>query len=121
MANYSSQLDGVFHALSDPTRRAVVARLGRGSAAVSELAQPFDLALPTFLKHLKVLEDCGLVKSEKAGRVRTYELVPKRLSLAEQWMADQRALWDARLDRLDSYLAELQRQEVADKRGPKGK
>lgn len=121
MANYSSQLDGVFHALSDPTRRAVVARLGRGSAAVSELAQPFDLALPTFLKHLKVLEDCGLVKSEKAGRVRTYELVPKRLSLAEQWMADQRALWDARLDRLDSYLAELQRQEAADKRGPKGK
>lgn len=121
MANYSSQLDGVFHALSDPTRRAVVARLGRGSAAVTELAAPFDLSLPTFLKHLKVLEDCGLVKSEKAGRVRTFELVPKRLSLAEQWMAEQRALWDSRLDRLDAYLAELQREDATKKRSPKAK
>jgi DNA-binding transcriptional ArsR family regulator len=115
MANHSTQLDGVFHALADPTRRAVVSRLGRGSAAVSELAQPFDMALPSFLKHLKVLEACGLVRSEKAGRVRTYELVPKKLAAAEQWMAQQRALWDARLDRLDAYLVELQRAEAKKK------
>lgn len=113
MANrLSPQLDGVFHALADPTRRAVLSRLGRGSAAVSELAAPFDMALPSFLKHLKVLEESGLVRSEKAGRVRTYELVPKRLAMAEQWMAEQRAQWDARLDRLDTYLEQMKRDEA---------
>ncbi len=113
MANrLSPQLDGVFHALADPTRRAVLSRLGRGSAAVSELAAPFDMALPSFLKHLKVLEESGLVRSEKAGRVRTYELVPKRLAMAEQWMAEQRSLWEARLDRLDTYLEQMKRDEA---------
>lgn len=111
MANQSAQLDGVFHALSDPTRRAVLQRLGKGAAPVSELAAPFDMALPSLIKHLKVLEDAGLVKSEKEGRVRTYELVPKKFAAAERWMTEQRALWEGRLDRLDTYLHTLEAQE----------
>lgn len=111
MANQSAQLDDVFHALADPTRRAVLQRLGKGAAPVSELAAPFDMALPSLLKHLKVLEDAGLVKSEKAGRVRTYELVPKRFASAERWLSDQRAEWEQRLDRLDAYLHTLDAQE----------
>jgi len=90
MPNQSSELNRVFQALSDPTRRAVVERLGRGPAPMTELAQPFKMALPSFSQHLGVLEDCGLVRSSKEGRVRTYELTPKRLKLAEDWMATQR-------------------------------
>ncbi|MBL8685039.1 MAG: winged helix-turn-helix transcriptional regulator [Myxococcales bacterium] len=111
MANQSAQLDGVFHALSDPTRRAVLQRLGKGAAPVSELAEPFEMALPSLIKHLKVLEDAGLVKSEKEGRVRTYELVPKKFATAERWLSDQRALWESRLDRLDTYLHALEAEE----------
>jgi len=107
MANQQTQLDGVFHALADPTRRAVVRRLARGTAAVSELAAPFDMALPSFLQHLKVLEACGLVVSKKAGRIRTCRLSPRPLRSAEIWMSDQRALWTRRLDQLDDYLVEM--------------
>ena len=102
------RLDPVFQALADPTRRAVVQRLSRGTAPVSELAEPFDMALPSFLQHLKVLEGCGLVRSQKAGRVRTYQLSPQPLRAAEGWLAEQRALWDRRLDQLDRYLQDLQ-------------
>src|SRR5690349_8854127 len=91
------QLNRVFHSLSDPTRRAVLERLSSGPAAVSELAQPFGMSLPSFLQHLEVLEDCGLVKSRKAGRVRTYELTPQPLQTAEGWLGNQRALWTRRL------------------------
>jgi DNA-binding transcriptional ArsR family regulator len=101
------QLDRVFRALGDPTRRAVLSRLSGGPAAVSELARPFKMALPSFTQHLDVLEDCGLVRSRKLGRVRTYRLVPQPLRAAERWMVEQRALWDRRLDQLDSYLEEL--------------
>jgi DNA-binding transcriptional ArsR family regulator len=97
-------MDRVFRALSDPTRRAVIERLGGGPAAVSELARPFDMALPSFWQHLKVLEDCGLVRSEKTGRVRTYRLAPAPLRAAEHWLAHQRALWERRLEQLDEYL-----------------
>lgn len=97
-------VDGVFRALSDRTRRRVLARLSRGAASVSELAAPFEMALPSFVQHLRVLERCGLVRSEKRGRVRTYRLVPERLKLAEDWLAGQRALWERRLDQLDDYL-----------------
>lgn len=100
-------IDGVFRALSDPTRRRVLERLSRSPASVSELATPFEMALPSFLEHLKVLEGCGLVQSRKTGRVRTYQLVPKRLKLAEDWLAKQRTLWEQRLDQLDSYLMNL--------------
>lgn len=107
MPNQSTALDGVFRALSDATRRAVVERLSDGPAAVSELAAPFDMALPSFMQHLKVLEGCGLVRSRKTGRVRTYQLAPRPLKAAEGWMADRRALWERRLDQLDAYLTEL--------------
>ena len=102
-----TRLDGVFRALADPTRRAVVQRLGRGPAPVSELAQPFAMALPSFMQHLQVLEDCGLVRSRKVGRVRTVRLVPEPLKKAERWMLAQRALWESHLDQLDAYLEEL--------------
>jgi DNA-binding transcriptional ArsR family regulator len=107
MPNQQMQLDRVFRALGDPTRRAVLSRLSTGPAPVSELARAFDMALPSFTQHLEVLEDCGLVRSRKVGRVRTYRLAPQPLRAAERWMAQQRALWERRLDQLDSYLLQL--------------
>ncbi|MEQ1520071.1 MAG: metalloregulator ArsR/SmtB family transcription factor [Aestuariivirga sp.] len=100
-------IDHVFRALSDPTRRHVLERLSRSPASVSELAAPFDMALPSFVQHMGILEECGLVQSRKSGRVRTYEIIPKRLKLAEDWMIRQRALWEKRLDQLDTYLITL--------------
>jgi DNA-binding transcriptional ArsR family regulator len=100
-------IDSVFHALSDPTRRHVLERLSRCPASVSELAEPFDMALPSFVQHLRVLEGSGLVRSTKTGRVRTYQLAPRRLRLAENWLARQRAIWVRRLDQLDEYLIQL--------------
>jgi DNA-binding transcriptional ArsR family regulator len=111
MPNHSARLDGVFRALSDPTRRAVLERLSRGPTATSELARPFKMALPSFQQHLDVLQKCGLVRSKKSGRVRTYRLAPKPLEQAETWMVAQRKLWERRLDQLDSYLNELKEQE----------
>jgi len=105
-------IDGVFRALADPTRRHVLERLSRSPASVSELAKPFDMALPSFLEHLKILEGYGLVRSGKTGRVRTYQLVPKRLQQAEDWLARQRTFWTARLDQLDSYLIELKEKDT---------
>jgi DNA-binding transcriptional ArsR family regulator len=107
----SRPIDGVFRALADPTRRQVLERLSRNPASASELAAPFEMALPSFLEHLKVLEGCGLVHSRKKGRVRTYQLAPKRLRVAEDWLSRQRVLWEQRLDRLDSYLIELKEKE----------
>ena len=107
MPHQSMQLNQVFQALADPTRRAVLERLGNGPATTSELAQPFKMALPSFSQHLALLEHCGLVRSRKEGRTRTYHLMPRRLRTAEQWMSRQRALWEQRLDQLDSYLKEI--------------
>ncbi len=104
MPNEIIQLDQVFQALTDPTRRAVLERLSRGPASTLELARPFDMALPSFTQHLSVLERFGLVKSKKSGRVRTYELAPKCLQEAEDWIAGQRKVWESRLDRLEDYL-----------------
>jgi DNA-binding transcriptional ArsR family regulator len=100
-------LNRVFQALGDPTRRAVLERLSTGPAPVSELAQPFNMALPSFAQHLSVLENCGLVQSYKTGRVRTYQLVPQALQIAESWMIEQRAIWESRLEQLDDYLLTL--------------
>ena len=107
LSESAKPIDDIFRALSDPTRRLVLERLSKSSASVSELAEPFDMALPSFVQHMGILEDCGLVQSRKAGRVRTYQLVPKRLKLAEDWMVRQRALWEKRLDQLDTYLITL--------------
>ncbi|AGB47497.1 MULTISPECIES: ArsR/SmtB family transcription factor [Mesorhizobium] len=104
-------IDGIFRALADPTRRRVVERLNRSPASVSELAQPFEMALPSFIDHLKILEGCGLVRSQKTGRVRTYELAPEPLKLAESWLAEQRTVWERRLDRFDAYVMTLKEQE----------
>lgn len=113
MANSSATLSDVFYALADPTRRAIVSRLGRGPAAVSALAEPFEMALPSFMKHLSVLDRSGVIRSRKEGRVRTCELVPKALTEAERWMADQRALWEARTDRMTAFVEDLHQQETA--------
>jgi len=104
MPNQQARLDRVFRALGDPTRRAVLARLALGAAPVGELARPFAMALPSFVQHLGVLEDCGLVTSTKMGRVRTYRLAPQPLKAAERWMTEQRQTWEKRLDQLDAYL-----------------
>jgi DNA-binding transcriptional ArsR family regulator len=108
-----ADIDRVFQALADPTRRAVVERLGRGPAATSELARPFTMALPSFIQHLDVLEKVGLVASTKEGRVRTYRLTPQPLEAAEGWMAAQRALWERRLDQFDDYVRTLHRQQTS--------
>lgn len=103
-------LEPVFRALSNETRLAVVDRLSRGPAPVSELAEPFDMALPSFMQHLDVLEACGLVRSEKVGRVRTCSLVGDPLREAEGWMAERRMEWESRLDRFDAYVLELKKE-----------
>ena len=102
-----SHLDRAFQALADPVRRGMLARLSRGPASVSELAQPFRISLPAVLQHLRSLEDSGLVRSEKNGRVRTVRLEPKTLSAAESWIAERRAEWEAQLDRFEDYLSAL--------------
>jgi DNA-binding transcriptional ArsR family regulator len=105
MPNYSPAVDRTFRALADPTRRAMVERLARGPASVSELAQPLAMSLPAVLQHLQVLEASGLVRSAKAGRVRTCRIQPAALRTAESWIARRRAGWERRLDRLGEYLA----------------
>jgi DNA-binding transcriptional ArsR family regulator len=107
MANRSVSLDSVFHALADPTRRAVIQRLGKGSATVSELAAPFDMALPSFVKHISVLEKSHLIVSRKRGRVRTCSLDHKNLVGAERWSNELRAQWSSRYDNLDNLLMKL--------------
>jgi DNA-binding transcriptional ArsR family regulator len=111
MLNYSSALDSVFHALSDPARRVMVERLTRGPASVSELAEPLEMSLPAVMQHLQVLETSGLVRSEKAGRVRTCRIEPKALRSAEQWISGRRAMWARALDRLGAFLAEQEQEE----------
>jgi DNA-binding transcriptional ArsR family regulator len=110
MLNQSSPLDLAFQALADPTRRAMVERLTRGPASVSDLARPLSMSLPAVMQHLSVLEGSGLVVSEKIGRVRTCRIEPRALSLAEQWINARRTEWERRLDRLGDYLEDLKNQ-----------
>jgi DNA-binding transcriptional ArsR family regulator len=111
MPKQLADLDGVFNALADRTRRAVVEVLGRGPTATTELARPFTMALPSFTQHLAVLERSGLVTSHKRGRVRTYGLVRMPLESAEHWMAAQRRTWEVRLDQLDAFVRGLDEQQ----------
>jgi DNA-binding transcriptional ArsR family regulator len=104
MLNY--QLDRTFAALADPARRAIVERLVMGPATVSELARPLPMSLPAVLLHLKVLQESGLVTSQKVGRVRTCRIEPQMLSHAETWVAERRAMWERNLDRLGAWLDE---------------
>ena len=104
MPNEAIALDSIFHALANPTRREVLGRLGRGPVAMTELSKAFQMALPSFLQHLQVLEKCGLVRSRKTGRVRVYELEPAPMKAAEHWLEAQRTQWETRLDQLDEFL-----------------
>lgn len=104
MAQYAA-LDGVFHALSDPTRRAVLGRLGTGPASIGELAAPFDMALPSFMKHIHQLENTGWIRTHKTGRVRTCTLERKSFGVIETWLSEQRSIWTGRTDRLEHFVA----------------
>lgn len=107
MLNDSPILDRTFAALADPARRGMLARLARGPATVSELAEPLRMSLPAVMQHLKAMETSGLVASAKKGRVRTVRLEPGTLSAAESWIRDRRAEWEARLDRFEDYVIKL--------------
>lgn len=107
MSKYDSDLSTIFQALADPTRRAIIERLARGPATVSDLAQPFAMALPSIVAHLHKLEAAGLITSEKDGRARTCALHPQALAPVRSWLDEQRQIWDARLDRLEAYLQTL--------------
>ena len=104
MPGSKATVDQVFHALADDTRRAILERLSRGPISVSQLAEPLDMTLAAVVQHLQVLEESGLVRTEKAGRVRTCQLEPAGLSVAEKWIADRRSVWERRLDRLGKLL-----------------
>jgi len=106
MAQYSEQLDGVFVALADPTRRAVIRRLGQAPSSVGELAREFPMTLPSFLKHVRTLETHGLIRTSKSGRVRTCVLDRERLALVEGWLAEPRRVWAERTDRLEQFVTD---------------
>lgn len=111
MPKYSDRLDRVFYLLSDPTRRRVLERLVKGPAAAGDLAGLFQMALPSFMQHLKILEKAKLVKSRKTGRVRIFEIIPGQMREAENWLSEQRNLWEKRLDQLDDYLMQMKETE----------
>ena len=104
MEQYHEQLNGLFQALADPTRRAVIGRLGRGPASISELARPFDMALPSFMKHIHLLEESGWIRTRKQGRVRTCAIEQAPFAAVDGWLSDQRALWEGRTDRLEQFV-----------------
>ncbi|NUS43797.1 MAG: helix-turn-helix transcriptional regulator [Mycobacteriaceae bacterium] len=114
MAKHSSVMDDVFAALADPSRRAVVHRLGSGPASVGELAQAAPITLPSFLKHIRVLESSGLIRTVKTGRVRRCELDRDRLGLVDDWLSEQRRVWESRTDRLEQFLTETETKENGD-------
>ncbi|MDB5507171.1 MAG: ArsR family transcriptional regulator [Devosia sp.] len=111
MLNQTDRIDTLFQALADPTRRMMVERLSRGPASVSELAKPFRMSLPAVVQHLAILEQSGLVKTRKLGRVRTCTIDNSVLSLAETWLNERRQEWERKLDRLETFLAEPEDEE----------
>lgn len=109
MAKFSGELDRAFSALADPTRRAIVSHLCDGPKSVSELSEPFDMALPSLLKHVRVLEESGLVRSEKTGRVRTCRIEPDALHATKAWLQEHIAAWERRLDRMEAHIERMKR------------
>jgi DNA-binding transcriptional ArsR family regulator len=109
MAKFSTELDQAFSALADPTRRAILSRLCDGPASVSTLSEPFDMALPSLLKHVHVLEKSGLVSSEKVGRVRTCKIEPNALRATEAWLHQHISVWEKRLDRMEAHIENKKR------------
>lgn len=114
MAQYSSRLDGVFQSLADPTRRAVLGRLGAGPASIGELAAPFDMALPSFMKHIRYLENTGWIRTRKIGRVRTCTLERKSFVVIETWLSEQRCIWEGRTDRLERFVISTHEKETSE-------
>jgi len=110
MAKYP-QLNGVFQALADPTRRAVLGRLGQGPASISELAKPFDMALPSFMKHIHFLEESGWIQTRKEGRVRTCVIEKKSFAVVDAWLSEQRDIWESRTDRLEHFVTTTHEKE----------
>lgn len=106
MATHRASVDRVFHALGDPTRRAIIEKLSRGPVSVSRLAEPLSITLAAVVQHLQVLEESGLVRTQKVGRVRTCSMEPTGLSVVERWVQDRKTLWERRLDRLGDILSE---------------
>ena len=106
------QLNGIFQAIADPTRRAVVGRLGTGPARVSDLARPFDMALPSFMQHIRFLEESGWIQTHKVGRVRICTIAEEPFTAVERWLSEQRALWEARTDRLQQFVETISVEET---------
>jgi DNA-binding transcriptional ArsR family regulator len=106
MKRKKPNIDRIFHALGDATRRAMVVRLSQGPMSVSRLAEPFEMTLAAVVQHLQVLEECGLVQTEKVGRVRSCRIEPTGLDAMEEWICDRRSVWERRLDRLGDMFAE---------------
>ncbi|MDI9893536.1 metalloregulator ArsR/SmtB family transcription factor [Rhodococcus sp. IEGM 1381] len=113
MAQYSEVLDDVFQALADPTRRAVLGRLGSGPATVGELAEPFDMTLPSFMKHIRLLERSGWISTRKVGRVRACTIERSNLDAAGHWLQEQRAVWESRTDRLEHFVTDTSKESEA--------
>jgi DNA-binding transcriptional ArsR family regulator len=114
MEQYPDPLNSIFQALADPTRRAVLGRLGQGPTSISELAKPFDMALPSFMKHIHLLEESGWIQTRKEGRVRTCALQKKPFATVEAWLAEQRSLWEGRTDRLELFVTTRQKKEESE-------
>ncbi|MCZ4517169.1 metalloregulator ArsR/SmtB family transcription factor [Rhodococcus ruber] len=113
MAQHSEVLDDVFQALADPTRRAVLGRLGSGPATVGELAEPFDMTLPSFMKHIRLLERSGWISTRKVGRVRACTIERSNLDAAGSWLQEQRAVWESRTDRLEQFVTDTSKESEA--------
>jgi DNA-binding transcriptional ArsR family regulator len=111
MEQYQEHMNGIFQALADPTRRAVLGRLGKGPASIGELAKPFDMALPSFMKHIHFLENSGWIRTRKEGRVRTCAIEKKPFAAVENWLSEQRALWEGRTDRLELFVTNAHKKE----------
>src|ERR1700712_1734618 len=114
MAKYPSELDAVFQALADPPRRSILTWLGAGPASVGELAAPFDMALPSFMKHIRYLENAGWIRTRKTGRVRTCTLESTSFALVETWLDEQRSIWEGRTDRLERFVTTTHDKEATE-------
>lgn len=114
MAQYPTKLDATFQALADPTRRAVLGQLGTGPASIGQLAAPFDMALPSFMKHIRYLENTGLISTRKTGRVRTCTLERKSFDVIETWLSEQRSIWEGRTDRLEHFITITHNKEASE-------
>jgi DNA-binding transcriptional ArsR family regulator len=112
MEQDARQLNGIFQALADPTRRAVLGRLGGGPTSVSNLAKPFDMALPSFMQHIRFLEESGWIRTRKVGRVRICAIEEEPFAAVERWLSEQRALWEGRTDRLQQFVETIHVEET---------